>query len=456
VHPGLFILFARFYHFNNENRKKMTPVTAGIVGILLLLVLFLMRMPVAFAMTFIGLVGFAYIGGSSPALGLLAQDVFETFSSYPLSVIPMFILMGSFGFASGISRRLYNATYTWVGQLRGGLTIATVLACSGFAAISGSTAATAATMGKIALPEMEKYGYDRMLATGTVAAAGTLGILIPPSTILIVYGILTEESIGKLFIAGVLPGLIMSLLFILVVTILCHRNPKLAPPGAPTSWKAKAKAFGGMIEALILFVLTIGGLFLGWFSPTQAGAIGSGGALLIGLIRRQLSWKAFFESGKDGLRTSCMVLMIITGATIFGHFMAVTTIPFVLADWVSNLPIPKTAIMAVIIFIYFIGGFFMDSMALVVVTIPIFFPVVMDLGFDPIWFGVIIVLVAEMGVITPPVGVNVFVIKGIAPDIPLEVIFKGILPFLAALVLFTIALIFFPQIATYLPSLVTY
>jgi tripartite ATP-independent transporter DctM subunit len=238
------------------------------------------------------------------------------------------------------------------------------------------------------------------------------------------------------------------------VAILCHRNPELAPPGAPTSWKAKAKAFGGLIEALVLFILTIGGLFLGWFSPTQAGAIGSGGVLVIGLIRRQMSWKAFFEYGKDGLRTSCMVLMIITGATIFGHFMAVTTIPFVLADWVSSLPIPKTAIMAVIIFIYFIGGFFMDSMALIVVTIPIFFPVVMNLGFDPIWFGVIIVLVAEMGVITPPVGVNVFVIKGIAPDIPLEVIFRGIVPFLAALILFTAALIFFPQIATYLPSLV--
>jgi len=434
----------------------MSPVTTGIVGIILLLFLFLLRMPVAFAMTFIGVTGFAYLTGPEPALGLLAQDIFETFSSYPLSVIPMFILMGSFAFASGISQRMYNTTYSWVGQLRGGLTIATVLACSGFAAICGSTAATAATMGKIALPEMKKYGYDDMLATGRVAAAGTLGILIPPSTILIVYGILTEESIGKLFVAGLFPGVVLSLLFVAVVAILCTRNPDLGPSGSPTTWKEKFQSTKGIIEAVILFVLTIGGLFLGWFSPTQAGAIGAGGALLIGLLRRQLTWKNFFESGKDGLRTACMVLFIITGATVFGHFMAVTTIPFLLADWVSSLPIPTMAIMGVIIFIYFIGGFFMDSMALVVVTIPIFFPLVIKLGFDPIWFGVIIVLVAEMGVITPPVGVNVFVIKGIAPDIPLEIIFKGILPFLVALILFTIILIIFPQIATYLPSLVTY
>jgi C4-dicarboxylate transporter DctM subunit len=434
----------------------MSPVTSGIVGIILLLFLFLLRMPVAFAMTFIGVAGFTYLTGPGPALGLLAQDIFETFSSYPLSVIPMFILMGSFAFASGISKRLYIATYSWVGQLRGGLTIATVLACSGFAAICGSTAATAATMGKIALPEMKKYGYSDMLATGTVAAAGTLGILIPPSTILIVYGILTEESIGKLFVAGLLPGVILSLLFVAVVAIMCTRNPELGPAGTPTTWKEKIRATKGIIEAVILFALTIGGLFLGWFSPTQAGAIGAGGALLIGLFRRQLTWKSFFESGKDGLRTTCMVLLIITGATVFGHFMAITTIPFMLADWVSSLPIPTMAIMGVIIFIYFIGGFFMDSMALVVVTIPIFFPLVMKLGFDPIWFGVIIVLVAEMGVITPPVGVNVFVIKGIAPDIPLEVIFKGIIPFLIALILFTITLVIFPQIATYLPSLVTY
>ena len=434
----------------------MSPVSAGIAAIFFLLILFLLRMPVAFAMAFVGLVGFAYLTGPGPALSLLAQDIFEQFSSYPLTVIPMFILMGTFAFASGISKRLYETNYTWVGQLRGGLTMATVLACAGFAAICGSTAATAATMGKIALPEMKKYNYNDTLATGTVAASGTLGILIPPSTVLIVYGILTEESIGKLFIAGVLPGILLSLSFVATVALLCWRNPRIGPPGAPTTWKQKLRATTGIIETIILFLLAIGGLFLGWFSPTQAGAIGAGGALVIGLARRQLTWETFFEAGKEGLRTGCMVIFIITGAVIFGHFMAVSTIPFKLAEWLGGLNIHRMAIMAVIVFIYFIGGFFMDSMALVVVTIPIFFPVVMKLGFDPIWFGVIIVLTAEMGVITPPVGVNVFVIKGIAPEVPLETIFKGILPFLAALIIVTIILIAFPQIATFLPSFITY
>jgi len=432
----------------------MSPPTVGIIGIGLLLFLFLIRMPVAFAMALVGVLGFAFLAGPGASLGLLSQDVFETLSSYPLSVIPMFILMGSFAFASGISRRLYKTTYAWFGSLRGGLTIATVLACAGFSAISGSTAATAATMGKIALPEMHKYGYKDTLSTGTVAAAGTLGILIPPSTILIVYGIMIEESIGKLFIAGILPGIILSLFFVATVAILCFRKPELGPPGEPTTFKYKLRSILGIIEAAILFALTIGGMFLGWFSPTQAGAIGAGGALIIGLLRGQLSWKTFIESGKDGLLTSCMVMFIITGATVFGHFMAISDIPFILADWTTSLPLSTISIMGVIIFMYFIGGFFMDSMALVVVTIPIFFPVVQELGFDPIWFGVIVVLVAEMGVITPPVGVNVFVIKGIAPDIPLGTIFRGILPFLWAIIALTILLMIFPQIATFLPSLI--
>ena len=434
----------------------MTPTTAGIVGIGVLLLLFVLKFPVAFSMALVGFAGFAYLMGFNPAVGLLAQDIFETFSSYPLSVIPMFILMGNFAYASGISQRLFNTAYAWVGHFRGGLTIATVLACSGFAAICGSTAATAATMGQIALPEMKKYGYDDKLATGTVAAAGTLGILIPPSTIFIVYGIMTEGSIGKLFISGVLPGAILTLFFVLTVACLCIRHPELGPPGEPVPWARRFRAFSGIVEAVVLFAVTIGGLFLGWFSPTQAGAIGAGGALLIGAGRRQISWRGFLDSCKEGLRTSCMVLLIITGATLFGHFMAVSTIPFMLADWIGGLPLPPMAIMGVIIFVYFLGGFFMDSMALVVVTIPIFFPLVMKLGFDPIWFGVIIVLVAEMGVITPPVGVNVFVIKGIAQDIPLHVIFRGIFPFLGGLIVLTLLLMIFPQIATYLPSLISY
>jgi C4-dicarboxylate transporter DctM subunit len=407
-------------------------------------------------MALVGFAGFAVLASPEAALSLLGRDFFDTFSSYPLSVIPMFILMGTFAFASGISQRLYKTAYAWIGHRRGGLTVATVFACAGFGAICGSSAATAATMGKIALPEMKKYHYDDTLAAGTVAAAGTLGILIPPSTVLIVYGLLTEQSIGKLFVAGILPGILLSIFFALTVAFLCWRKPEIGPPGDPTTWKEKFKSLTGIIEALLLFALAIGGLFGGLFSPTQAGAIGAAGALLIGLARRKLSWQAFFEACREALRTSCMVIFIITGAVVFGHFMAISRIPFVLADWLGGLPIHPMAVMGVIVIIYFIGGFFMDAMGLIVVTIPIFFPVVQKLGFDPIWFGIIVVLVGEMGVITPPVGVNVFVIKGIAPDIPLNKIFRGILPFLAALIVFTILLMIFPGIATFLPGFITY
>ncbi len=431
----------------------MDPVNVGIIGIILLVFLFLLRMPVAFAMAFIGFLGFSYLSSFQVGVKLLARDFFEQFSNFPLSAIPMFILMGSFAFASGIGKRLYDAAYTILGNLRGGLTMATVVACGFFAAICGSTAATAATIGKIALPEMKRYQYDDTIATGCLASAGTLGILIPPSTIFLVYGIITEQSIGKLFVAGIIPGILLTILFIITVGLICWHNPSCAPPGASTSLIEKGKALSGIFEALILFGLVIGGLFLGWFTPTQAGGIGAAGALVIGLVRRQLSWRVFIDSTKDGLRTSCMVLCVIAGATVFGHFMAVSTIPFILADWVEGLPLHPLAIMGVIIFIYLIGGCFMDAMALVVLTVPVIFPVVVRLGFDPIWFGVVIVLVSEMGVITPPVGVNVYVIKGIAPEIPLETIFKGIFPFLIAILINAVILVLFPQIALVLPNL---
>jgi len=434
----------------------MSEITVGILGIVVLLFLFVMRVPVAFSMAIVGFLGFSYLTNPQAGLRVLYRDIFEQFSSYSLSCIPMFILMGCFAFASGISKRLYHTTYAWLGHIRGGLIMATVMACAGFGAICGSSAATAATMGKIAIPEMKKYRYDDTLATGSVASAGTLGIMIPPSTVFLIYGILTEQSIGKLFIAGVFPGILLAILMMITVAILCWRNPNLAPPGDPTDWIGKFKSLTGIIETLLLFVFVIGGLFLGWFSPTQAGAIGAGGALVIGLVRRELNWGLFFNAVKDALQTSCMVIFCVTGAIVFGHFMAVSRITFELADWVAGLQYSRMTIMSFIVIFYFLGGTFMDSMGLIVLTIPIFYPLVQKMGFDPIWFGVIIVLVAEMGVISPPEGVNVFVIKSIAPEVPLQSIFKGVLPFLAAMIVCTIIIMIFPIIATFLPSLITY
>jgi C4-dicarboxylate transporter, DctM subunit len=434
----------------------MSPVVLGIVAIVIMIVLFLLRMPVGFAMAFVGFIGFSLLIGLEPGLGLLARDFFDIFSSYSLTVIPMFVLMGALAFTTGISGRLYKAGYTLLGRFPAGLALATIAACAGFAAICGSTNATAASMGKVALPEMKKYGYDDALATGCVAASGSLGILIPPSTILLVYGILTEQSIGKLFIAGVLPGFMLAILFGITVVILCVRNPSIAPPGQSSTWKEKAQGIFGASETVILFLLVILGLFLGWFSPTQAGAAGAAGVVIIGIIRRNLSWKGFIDGVRDALRISCMIMVIVAGATIFGHFIAITKIPLILADWVSALNISNNAVMALIVLIYLIGGCFMDSLALITLTIPIFYPLVVQLGFDPIWFGVIIVLVTEMGVITPPVGVNVYVIKGISQGVPIETIFKGIFPFLAALVVAVALLMAFPIIATYLPGFMMY
>jgi len=434
----------------------MDPVITGIVGIVILIILFMLGMPVGFAMAFVGFAGFSYLVSPSAGLGLLARDVFTNLSSYSLTVIPMFLLMGSIAFASGISSRLYAASHTLLGQVRGGLAMAAILACAGFAAICGSTSATAAAMGKVALPEMKKYGYADTLATGSVASAGSLGILIPPSTIFIVYGILTQQSIGSLFLAGIFPGILLTILFIIVVVVLCKRNPALAPAGQATTFKQKIVGLSGITEMLLLFILVMGGLFAGWFSPVQAGAVGAAGALLIGLVRRNLSWKAFKDALIETVKVTCEIMIIVTGAVVLGHFIAVTTIPNMLSGWISGLGLPDVAVMAMIILMYLIGGLFMDSLAMITLTIPIIYPLVLALGFDPIWFGVIIVLVTEMGVITPPVGINVYVIKGITKGISLETIFKGIIPFLIAIIICVALLLAFPKIATFLPGIASY
>jgi len=431
----------------------MSLTTIGIIGIVILVILLFSQMPVGFVMGFLGFLGFSYVVNLAAGLSLLVRDVWDVFSSYGLTVIPLFVFMGQIAFHSGISRRLYDSAYVLLGHRRGGLAMATVGACAGFSAISGSTNATAATMATVTLPEMRRYNYDMSLATGTVAAAGSLGILIPPSVIFIVYGILTEQSIGKLFAAGILPGILLSCLFLLTIHLQVMKNPSLAPPGPKTSLKEKFRSFVGVLETLLLFAMVMGGIFFGIFTPTEAAAAGAFFTLLIAILRGQLTWRGFVQSLADTTRISCMVMVIVTGATIFGHFMAITRVPYDLAGWVSSLPLHRSAIMGVIILVYLFGGCFMDALAMIMLTIPIFYPVAETLGFDPIWFGVVIVLITEMGVITPPVGVNVYVVYGVAKDVPLETIFKGVFPMLLALLFCNLILLLFPQIALFLPSL---
>ena len=434
----------------------MDPVTIGIVGIAVLVVIFLLGMPVGFTMAFVGLIGFALVKGPEAGLSILARDFWDTWSSYNLTVIPMFVFMGSVAFYAGMSGRLYKAAYIIFGKWRGGLAMATIVATAGFSAICGSTSATAAAMGKVAIPEMRRHGYDPGLACGCMAAAGSLGIMIPPSTIFIIYGILSEQSIGKLFVAGVVPGLILAFFFIFAVYIWTVFKPASAPAGGTTSMKEKLIGLTGLLEMLFLFVLVLGGLFAGLFSPTQAAGVGTAAAIVIGVLRRSFDLRAFWLSIKDTLLITAMIMTIVAGATVFGHFMAVTGIPSAASDFLSGLPVPPTVVMLLILAMYLVAGCFMDSLAMITLTVPILYPTVMALGFDPIWFGVIIVLVVEMGVITPPVGINVYIIKGVAPDVPMGKIFKGAVVFLAGMVILAALLLIFPQIATWLPSFVTY
>jgi tripartite ATP-independent transporter DctM subunit len=333
------------------------------------------------------------------------------------------------------------------------MAIATIGACAGFSAICGSTNATAATMAAVTLPEMRKYRYKDTLAAGVVAAGGSLGILVPPSVVFIIYGIMTEQSIGKLFMAGILPGILLAGLFMLTVVIWAHLSPEVAPRGPRADFRARMASLAGLIETLLLFLLVMGGLFLGFFTPTEAGAVGAMGSLLIAIFRRNISWKGFIQSLFETTRISCMILVIVAGATIFGHFLAITRIPFDIAEWVAAFNLPAFAVMSLIILVYLVGGCVIDALALIMLTVPIFYPVVISLGYNPIWFGVIIVLVTQIGVITPPVGVNVYVVSGVARDIPLHVIFKGVVPLLLALIAATLLMLPFPEIALFLPNM---
>ncbi|MCK4790434.1 MAG: TRAP transporter large permease [Desulfobacteraceae bacterium] len=427
---------------------------AGLIGIvILLLVLFFLGMPVGFAMGIVGFCGFWYVVSFKAAITMAGTDIWVTFSKYGLTVIPLFVLMGYLAFNSGIAEKLYNAAYKWFGHMRGGLAIATIGADELFAAICGSNTATAATMGAVALPQMKKYKYDDMLSSGTVVTGGTLGTVMPPSVILIILGLQTEQSIIKLFLAGILPAILLGILFVITISIVCRIHPEYGPAGPKTSLKEKIISLTGIIEAIAIFVLVIGGLYVGLFTPTEAGAVGVFFTLAVTVPFGRLTWKDMKNSIRDTLKISCMAFFLVTGAIIFGRFLAVTRLPFMLADFAASLPVSPYIILAFILVIYLIGGCFIDALGFLVLTIPIFFPLGVALGFDPIWYAIILTMVTTMGAITPPVGVNIYVVKALAPDIPLVTIFKSVSFFLAACIACIIILIIFPQIALFIPSM---
>jgi tripartite ATP-independent transporter DctM subunit len=433
----------------------MSLTLVGILGIVVLfIVLFFLGMPVGFAMAIVGFCGFGYVVSFKAAVNMVGTDLWTTFSKYGLTVIPLFILMGYIAFHSGIAEKLYRAAYKWFGHWRGGLAIATIGADELFAAICGSNTATAATMGTVALPQMKKYNYDTRLSSGTVVTGGTLGTVMPPSVVLIIIGLQTEQSIIKLFLGGILPAILLGLLFVLTIVVMCRIDPTLGPAGPKTSIKEKLKSLTGVVETLAIFVLVIGGLYTGMFTPTEAGAVGVFFALLVTVITRRLSWTGIVRSMTDTLKISCMVFVLVAGAIIFGRFLAVTRLPFMVADYVSGLPVSPFVILSIVLLIYLIGGCFIDSLGFLVLTIPIFFPLGMTLGFDPIWYAIILTMVTTMGAITPPVGVNIYVIKALAPEISLSTIFGSVSYFLVACIICIVILIAFPEIVLVIPAMV--
>ncbi|MBM3211992.1 TRAP transporter large permease [Candidatus Poribacteria bacterium] len=431
----------------------MSPTAVGFFGIGFLLLLLAFRVPIGAVLAVVGFVGFAYLAGLKAALGVLATSPYSTLASHTMSVVPLFVLMGMFAFYSGISKDLYYAAYTWLGRLPGGLAMATVGGCAGFAAICGSSVATAATMGVVALPEMKRFKYADTLATGVLAAGGSIGILIPPSICFVVYGVITEQSIAKLFAAGIFPGLLEATLYIITIYILCRRDPHLGPRGLSVSLKGKLLSLKGISGVLALFIFVMGGMYMGVFTPTEAGGIGAFGAFLLMVGKRAFTRSNFIDSLMETGGITAMIMFIMLGAMIFGYFLTISKIPMDMAEQIAGLPVSRYIILTGILLLFIFLGCLMDTLAIILLCVPIFYPVILALGFDPIWFGVIMVRISEIGVITPPVGINVYTLKGVAKDVPLENIFKGIFPFLIADFVSLPILIAFPQISLFLPSL---
>jgi C4-dicarboxylate transporter DctM subunit len=430
----------------------MDAVTIGIIGMVAFFLLLALGMPIGACMALVGFAGFVFIISLTGATTKLAVVPFSTISGYELAVIPLFIFMAHICFSAGFTRDLYDLAYKWLGGLPGGIAIASIAACAVFAAISASSIATAVTLGLVALPEMRKHGYADELATGAIAAGGTLGTMIPPSAAFIMYGIMTQNSIGKLFMAGVFPGITQALLYMVAIFIICRINPKLGPKGPSTTWKEKFIPILRCGEIAVLIFLVLGGLFIGWFTPTEAGAVGVFGAILISFARRRFSWKTFKAGCFDTAKTTGMIYFLVIGAFLMNYFLAASTIPTLFAEFVGGLAVSRWLILIFVIIVYVILGCFIDALAMILLTLPVFYPLMMGLGFDPIFFGVIATLMGEIAVITPPVGMNVFAISGIV-KVPMATIYKGIIPFFIADIVLVVLIITIPPLSLWFPSL---
>jgi tripartite ATP-independent transporter DctM subunit len=429
----------------------MSEVTIGILGLVALICLFLTGIELAFAMGIIGFVGFAVLNNLDTAISLLANDFLDSLASYGLTAIPLFVFMGQIAFNAGIAARLYDSTHKFLGHIPGGLAVATVAGATVFKAICGSVAATTATFAAVAVPEMDRYGYSRKLSTGIVATVGTLGVLLPPSVILIIFGILTQQSIGKLFMAGILPGLLMAFFFIVVIFGWARINPSIGPKSEKYTWPERVRTLPAVVWPIVIFLVIIGGLMNGIFTPTEAGSIGAFAVLVLCLAKRDLGPKGVMKSLEEALRTACMVLLLIASSAVLGHFIAITNIPQVAAEWIMALPFPRPVIMIIICLVYLIGGSFIDDLAFMILATPIFFPIVLQLGYDPIWAGIQIGLTVAVGSVIPPVAICVFIVKNITKS-PMGLIYAGVYPFLISIITVVALLFVFPGLATYLPS----
>jgi len=430
----------------------MSSDAVAVIGFLLLFVLILLRVPIGMAMGLVGVGGFAYLSGGGPALKIVGHTSMRTVTDFNFAIVPLFLLMGSFATTSGMSRELFRAGNAFLGQMRGGLGIATIAACGGFAAICGSSVATAATFSRVAYPEMRAYGYPQSFATGVIAAGGTLGIMIPPSTVFAVYGLITEQDIGKLFIAGVAPGILAMGMYMLTITVIGMVRPGYLPPGKRVSWKERGESLREIWATLLLFAFVIGGIYGGLFTATEAAGMGAAGAFIIGIVRGRLSRKDIRRSLLDTTRVTAAIFTILIGALLFGYFLTITQTPQKVTEFLTNLGIGRYGVLALIMLIYLVLGCLMDALAMIILTVPIIFPVIKELGFDPIWFGVIIVMTVELGLIHPPVGMNIFVIKSVVEDVKISTIFYGVLPFIVTDLVRLVILIAFPVLATWLPS----